>query len=201
MSCFFLPNWRYNGWRPPITYMQVVTSMMVISHQLRVACNQGLIEITFVPRKSVKCVYLRLCALEEVKSCCYCVFLEISWYFSGDNSRTFSFIPENHKSYFQKILYRASYFFSYKENWRKIFASKYFWVIFSFSLKLRGRRLSSRISEGTPSFCTVYAVSRGKLSSVRPSDSETIKNMKDDMSDMSCSTSNSSGYSLSSQAG
>ncbi|KAK1392857.1 U-box domain-containing protein 35 [Heracleum sosnowskyi] len=64
----------------------------------------------------------------------------------------------------------------------------------------RGRRLSSRISEGTPRFCTVYAVSRGKLSSVRPSDTETIKNVKDDMSDTSCSTSSSSGYSFSSRA-
>ncbi|XP_074379530.1 U-box domain-containing protein 35-like isoform X1 [Apium graveolens] len=68
------------------------------------------------------------------------------------------------------------------------------------SMFSRGRRLSSRISEGTPSFCTVYAVSRGKLSSVRPSDTETIKDVKDDMSDTSCSTSSSSGYSFSSRA-
>ncbi|KAK1366696.1 U-box domain-containing protein 35-like [Heracleum sosnowskyi] len=64
----------------------------------------------------------------------------------------------------------------------------------------RGRRLSSRISEGTPSYCTVYAVSKGKLSSVRPSDSETSENMKDNTSDSSCSTSSSSRYSFSSQA-
>ncbi|XP_017258655.1 U-box domain-containing protein 35 isoform X1 [Daucus carota subsp. sativus] len=64
----------------------------------------------------------------------------------------------------------------------------------------RARRLSSRISEGTPSYCTVYAISKGKLSSVRPSDSETSGNMKDDTSDTSCSTSSSSRYSFSSQA-
>ncbi|KAL8096033.1 U-box domain-containing protein 35-like isoform X2 [Apium graveolens] len=64
----------------------------------------------------------------------------------------------------------------------------------------RGRRLSSKISEGTPSYCTVYAVSKGKLSSVRPSDSETSENLKDDMSDTSCSSGSSSRYSFSSQA-
>ncbi|XP_063944986.1 U-box domain-containing protein 35 isoform X2 [Daucus carota subsp. sativus] len=65
---------------------------------------------------------------------------------------------------------------------------------------LRGRKLCSRISESTPSFCTVYAVSRGKLSSVRPSDTVTKKIMKEDISATSCSTSSSSGYSFSSQA-
>ncbi|WOL00252.1 U-box domain-containing protein 35-like [Canna indica] len=35
--------------------------------------------------------------------------------------------------------------------------------------KLRGGNLSSRISECTPSFCTVYVISKGKLSSVRSS--------------------------------
>lgn len=40
------------------------------------------------------------------------------------------------------------------------------------SIFSRGPSLSSRISESTPSFCTIYAVSKGKLLSVRPSDSE-----------------------------
>ncbi|PWA88505.1 U-box domain-containing protein kinase family protein [Artemisia annua] len=44
----------------------------------------------------------------------------------------------------------------------------------------RGRNLSSRISESIPSFCTVYAISKGKLSSLRASDSETIGSSKDD---------------------
>ncbi|CAK9139917.1 unnamed protein product [Ilex paraguariensis] len=54
----------------------------------------------------------------------------------------------------------------------------------------RGQSLSSRISECTPSFCTVYAISKGKLSSVRPSDSEITGSIKDDSSDTSSSTSN-----------
>ncbi|KAI3793109.1 hypothetical protein L1987_35723 [Smallanthus sonchifolius] len=44
----------------------------------------------------------------------------------------------------------------------------------------RGKNLSSKISESIPSFCTVYAISKGKLSSLRPSDSETIASSKDD---------------------
>ncbi|KAK1409220.1 hypothetical protein QVD17_35745 [Tagetes erecta] len=44
----------------------------------------------------------------------------------------------------------------------------------------RGKNLSSRISENIPSFCTVYAISKGKLSSLRASDSETIGSSKDD---------------------
>lgn len=67
------------------------------------------------------------------------------------------------------------------------------------SMFSRVRRLSSRISECTPSNCTVYAVSRGKLSSVRPSDSGTNGNIEDDISDTSYSTSSSSSYSFSSQ--
>uniref|UniRef100_A0A5B6YJP8 RING-type E3 ubiquitin transferase n=1 Tax=Davidia involucrata TaxID=16924 RepID=A0A5B6YJP8_DAVIN len=69
----------------------------------------------------------------------------------------------------------------------------------SSSIFSRGRNLSSRISEYTPRFCTVYAVSKGKLSSVRPSDSETNGSMKDNSSDTSCFTINSSSYTSSSQ--
>ncbi|KAA8533898.1 hypothetical protein F0562_031415 [Nyssa sinensis] len=68
-----------------------------------------------------------------------------------------------------------------------------------FSRKLRGRNLSSRISECTSSFCTVYAVSKGKLASVRPSDSRTNGSIKDDSSDTSFSTRNSSSYTSSSR--
>lgn len=61
--------------------------------------------------------------------------------------------------------------------------------------------MSSRISEQTPSFCTVYAVSKGKLSSVRPSDSGTAGSFKDDSSDTSRSTHSSSSHASSSHAG
>ncbi|THG12771.1 hypothetical protein TEA_028990 [Camellia sinensis var. sinensis] len=64
----------------------------------------------------------------------------------------------------------------------------------------RGRNFSSKISESAPSFCTVYAVSKGKLSSLRPSDLETIGSIKDDSSETSCSNNDSSSYSSSSQA-
>uniref|UniRef100_A0A5B6YIJ3 RING-type E3 ubiquitin transferase n=1 Tax=Davidia involucrata TaxID=16924 RepID=A0A5B6YIJ3_DAVIN len=67
------------------------------------------------------------------------------------------------------------------------------------SIFSRGQNLSSSISECTPRFCTVYAVSKGNLSSVRPSDLETNGSIKDDSSDTSCSTSNSSSYTSSSQ--
>ncbi|KAI3808902.1 hypothetical protein L1987_24865 [Smallanthus sonchifolius] len=58
----------------------------------------------------------------------------------------------------------------------------------------RGENLSSRISESIPSFCSVYAISKGKLSSLRPSDSETIGSGKDDSnsSDSSSFTNSSS---------
>lgn len=62
-----------------------------------------------------------------------------------------------------------------------------------FTRKVKGQTLSSRISECTPSFCTVYAVSKGKLSSIRPSDSDTNRSIHDDSSDTSCST-NGSNY-------
>ncbi|XP_057482582.1 U-box domain-containing protein 35-like [Actinidia eriantha] len=64
----------------------------------------------------------------------------------------------------------------------------------------RGKNLSSKISECTPKFCTVYAVSKGKLSSLRPSDSETNGSIKDDSSETSFSTNDSSSYNSSSQA-
>lgn len=65
--------------------------------------------------------------------------------------------------------------------------------------KVKGQSQSSRISEGTPSFCTVYAVSRGKLSSVRPSNLEKSASIKDDSSDASSTT--SSSHTSSSPAG
>lgn len=52
--------------------------------------------------------------------------------------------------------------------------------------------MSSRISESIPSFCTVYAISKGKLSSLRASDSDTIGSSKDDNSSDSSSVTNSS---------
>ncbi|KAJ9539767.1 hypothetical protein OSB04_026273 [Centaurea solstitialis] len=62
------------------------------------------------------------------------------------------------------------------------------------SIFSRGRNLSARISEGVPSFCTVYAISKGKLSSLRASDSETIGSTNDDSnsSDSSSVTNSSS---------
>ncbi|KAL8210815.1 hypothetical protein R6Q57_005252 [Mikania cordata] len=44
----------------------------------------------------------------------------------------------------------------------------------------RGHNLSSRIYESIPRFCTVYVVSKGKLLSLRASDTETIGSCKDD---------------------
>ncbi|XAR71827.1 Non-specific serine/threonine protein kinase [Bertholletia excelsa] len=64
----------------------------------------------------------------------------------------------------------------------------------------RGRNLSSKISECTPGFCTVYAVSKGKLSSLRPSDMEITGSIKDDSSETTSSTNNSSSYIPSSQS-
>ncbi|XP_050224602.1 U-box domain-containing protein 35-like isoform X2 [Mercurialis annua] len=62
----------------------------------------------------------------------------------------------------------------------------------------RKLKLSSQISDCTPSFCTVYAVSKGKLTSVRPSDLETIGSMRDDTS-VASSTNSSSSCTSSSQ--
>ncbi|XP_033513301.2 U-box domain-containing protein 35-like [Nicotiana tomentosiformis] len=63
----------------------------------------------------------------------------------------------------------------------------------------RGRNLSASISETAPTFCTVYAVSKGKLSSVRPSSYENNGAVIDDSSDTSSSSNNSTGQSFSSQ--
>ncbi|XVF11237.1 hypothetical protein REPUB_Repub08aG0009100 [Reevesia pubescens] len=68
-----------------------------------------------------------------------------------------------------------------------------------FTRKLRRNNLSSRISVCTPSFCTVYAVSKGKLSSIRPSDLETNASTKDDRSETSFSSKSPSSYNFSSQ--
>ncbi|GKV17532.1 hypothetical protein SLEP1_g28025 [Rubroshorea leprosula] len=60
-----------------------------------------------------------------------------------------------------------------------------------FTRKVGQNNLSSRISVCTPSSCTVYAVSKGKLSSIRPSDVETNSSIKDDCSETSSSKSSS----------
>ncbi|CAA0836685.1 U-box domain-containing protein 35 [Striga hermonthica] len=69
------------------------------------------------------------------------------------------------------------------------------------SMFSRAQMLSSKISECCPAFCSVYAVSKGKLSSMKPSDSETNRGFEDDSSETSCSSDNSSSLTLSSQAG
>ncbi|KAK4285215.1 hypothetical protein QN277_001943 [Acacia crassicarpa] len=58
-----------------------------------------------------------------------------------------------------------------------------------FTSKLKG--LSAKISSCTPRFCTVYAVSKGKLFSSRPSDVEIDESLIDDSSETSCSTNSS----------
>ncbi|OMO52195.1 hypothetical protein COLO4_37371 [Corchorus olitorius] len=68
-----------------------------------------------------------------------------------------------------------------------------------FTRKLKKNSLSSRISVCSPSFCTVYAVSKGKLSSIRPSDLETNGSTRDDCSEASFSSKSSTSYSSSSQ--
>ncbi|XP_050254423.1 U-box domain-containing protein 35-like isoform X1 [Quercus robur] len=65
-----------------------------------------------------------------------------------------------------------------------------------FTRKLKG--LSSKISASTPRFCTVYVVSRGKLSSVRPSNTEMNGSFKDDSSETSCSSQSLSSHTSSS---
>lgn len=64
----------------------------------------------------------------------------------------------------------------------------------------RRQNISAKISESTPSFCTVYVISNGKLSSLRPSDIETNASIRDDSSVSSFSTNDSSNCSLNSQA-
>lgn len=70
-----------------------------------------------------------------------------------------------------------------------------------FSRKVNKNDMSFRISTCTPSFCSVYAISKEKLSSVRPSDLESNQSIKDDISEISCSTDSSSSYTSSLQAG
>ncbi|XP_043707153.1 U-box domain-containing protein 35-like [Telopea speciosissima] len=62
-----------------------------------------------------------------------------------------------------------------------------------FSRKLKGHTSSSRISECTPRFCTVYVVSKGNLAFVRPSTSVANMGTKSEISDTSESD-NSSSY-------
>ncbi|KAE9465062.1 hypothetical protein C3L33_03059, partial [Rhododendron williamsianum] len=56
----------------------------------------------------------------------------------------------------------------------------------------RRRNVSSEIAESIPKFCTVYAVAKGKLSALRPSVSETHGTIKEDNSETSSSTNDSS---------
>lgn len=63
-----------------------------------------------------------------------------------------------------------------------------------FSRSVKKNNLSSRISVCTPSSCTVYAVSKGKLSSIRPSDVETNGSIRDDSSVTSSSSRSSSDF-------
>ncbi|PON51051.1 Mitogen-activated protein kinase kinase kinase [Parasponia andersonii] len=65
-----------------------------------------------------------------------------------------------------------------------------------FTRKPKG--LSTKISARTPNFCTVYAVSKGKLSSIRPPNLETVRSVSDDNCDASSIITNSS-YASSSQ--
>ncbi|XP_043716109.1 U-box domain-containing protein 35-like isoform X2 [Telopea speciosissima] len=66
-----------------------------------------------------------------------------------------------------------------------------------FRRKLKGQNISSRISECTPRFCTVYVVSNGNLKSVRPSTSEPNISTKGESGDTSDSDNSSSyGFSL-----
>lgn len=66
------------------------------------------------------------------------------------------------------------------------------------SIFSRGQSLSSRISGSTPSFCTIYAVSKGKLLSVRASDSEINGSSSAGDSYTSCSITSSTVHTSSS---
>ncbi|KAJ6395018.1 hypothetical protein OIU77_024099 [Salix suchowensis] len=68
-----------------------------------------------------------------------------------------------------------------------------------FTMRLEGNNLSSRISVCAPNSCTVYAVSKGKLSSIRPSSLETSESNRDDGSVISHITVSSSSSDSSSQ--
>ncbi|CAK8564789.1 unnamed protein product [Lathyrus sativus] len=58
--------------------------------------------------------------------------------------------------------------------------------------------MSARISVCTPTFCTVYAVSKGKLS-IRQSDTQIDRNISDNTSEISFSSSSSSNYTSTTQ--
>lgn len=68
-----------------------------------------------------------------------------------------------------------------------------------FKWKLKNQCLSSRISERTPSFCTVYLVNKGKLMSVRQSSSKSEHSTQYESSDANTSSSSLSSYNFSSQ--
>ncbi|KAK2385814.1 U-box domain-containing protein kinase family protein [Trifolium repens] len=59
--------------------------------------------------------------------------------------------------------------------------------------KSKHKGMSAKISVCTPRFCTVYAVSKGKLS-IRPSDMQFDESITDDASEISFSSSSSSNY-------
>ncbi|XP_077235351.1 U-box domain-containing protein 35-like [Tasmannia lanceolata] len=64
----------------------------------------------------------------------------------------------------------------------------------SFMRKFKGCGISSRISGCIPSFCTVYIVSKGRLSSVHTSVSDTNESIKANRSDSSLSTNTFSSH-------
>ncbi|KAF5178076.1 U-box domain-containing protein kinase family protein, partial [Thalictrum thalictroides] len=68
---------------------------------------------------------------------------------------------------------------------------------FQWATKRKG--LSSKISDCTPKFCTVYAIRKGKLSSVRPSQSETDGSIKCESNDADTYGTNSSSNNFSSE--
>lgn len=75
-------------------------------------------------------------------------------------------------------------------------------VIGASSRGLLSRRidLSSVISNCIPRFCTVYAISKGKLSSIRPSESGKVEGTRESLTDISSSSCKSSSYNCSSQS-
>ncbi|CAJ2638538.1 unnamed protein product [Trifolium pratense] len=64
--------------------------------------------------------------------------------------------------------------------------------------KSKHKEMSAKISVRTPRFCTVYAVSKGKLS-IRPSDMQIDESITDDASEISFSSSSSSNYTSTTQ--
>ncbi|GAB4858836.1 hypothetical protein Ancab_010314 [Ancistrocladus abbreviatus] len=63
-----------------------------------------------------------------------------------------------------------------------------------FSRKIKGQALAPAISECAPSFCTVYVVYKGKLESLRPSDSVPSVSIAGESGSSSSSSSDSSTY-------